>query len=645
MATTVNTKYLDRSTPGVYITETPAFGNSIVGVATAVPVFIGYTEFAGDPVNGSSLYLQPVALSSFTEFEAYFGGAWQPVYKVQAVGPVAQAAAGSSSSSSSSTSSTSSSSTSSTPSESSTSSSSSTNAAAATPLFSFTAGYTPSGGAAAQYLFNVSPTGPSGQINQFNLYWAMQLFFANGGGQCYVVSVGSYRSGQYPTSASSVPTGGASNAIAPGEAGATIVNGAATGAPGLLTGINAAGYAIGPTMTVAPEACLLAAADYGAVAGAMLSQASTLQDRVAILDLPLCMGASTYKDLQQLQTTLSTQLAPQLASFSYGAVYGPALNTSVVSANNILFTNLVDAAGDNAAMINILTTQANDLYSGATLTDVLAKIGQAFPASSADASSSSSSSSSTSSSSTSSTSSASGTSSSSAVSPAATPVPTLAQTQLSLDNYLLNALPVFKQIEQMIADTMNVAPPSPIMAGIWTLSDAQDGVWNAPANMSLSSVVSPAYNMNSTEQAGFNMPVNGEAINVLRAFPGRGTVVWGARTLDGNSNDYRYIQVRRTLIYVEQSIKAALQNFVFAANDATTWSTVTSAVASFLTGLWQQGGLMGAKASDAFSVQCGLGSTMTAQNILDGYMIVAVTVQMIHPAEFIELTFTQTMGS
>ena len=114
-------------------------------------------------------------------------------------------------------------------------------------------------------------------------------------------------------------------------------------------------------------------------------------------------------------------------------------------------------------------------------------------------------------------------------------------------------------------------------------------------------------------------------------------------TLDGNSNDERYIQARRTIIYIEQSIKSALNVFIFAPNDANTWVTVTAKVSNFLTDLWEQGGLMGAKASDAFTVQCGLGSTMTGQDILDGYMIVQVTLQMIRPDEFIELTFRQKM--
>ena len=92
-----------------------------------------------------------------------------------------------------------------------------------------------------------------------------------------------------------------------------------------------------------------------------------------------------------------------------------------------------------------------------------------------------------------------------------------------------------------------------------------------------------------------------------------------------------------------ESIKTALAQFVFAPNDGKTWVTVVSMVSNFLQWLWAQGGLMGDKASDAFTVQCGLGSTMTGQDILDGYMIVSVTLQMIRPAEFIELTFKQQM--
>ena len=188
-----------------------------------------------------------------------------------------------------------------------------------------------------------------------------------------------------------------------------------------------------------------------------------------------------------------------------------------------------------------------------------------------------------------------------------------------------------------------LVPPSGAMAGIFAVNDALRGVWNAPANVALKGVAGPRVLINTEEQGPLNVPLNGKSVNVIREFTGRGAVVWGARTLDGNSPDYRYVQIRRTIIYIEQSIRTALDQYVFAPNTGQTWVTVTATVSSFLQNLWSQGGLMGDKASDAFKVQCGLGSTMTGQDVLDGYMVVQVTLQMIRPAEFIELTFKQRM--
>jgi phage tail sheath protein FI len=139
------------------------------------------------------------------------------------------------------------------------------------------------------------------------------------------------------------------------------------------------------------------------------------------------------------------------------------------------------------------------------------------------------------------------------------------------------------------------------------------------------------------------MPIDGLAVNAIRSFVGRGTLVWGARTLDGNSNDWRYIQVRRALIYIEQSVELALNKFVFEPNVAQTWVTVSSMISSFLRGVWSAGGLMGATPQEAFTVQCGLGSTMTAQDVLEGRMLVQIMLQMVRPAEFIVLTFKQQM--
>jgi len=214
----------------------------------------------------------------------------------------------------------------------------------------------------------------------------------------------------------------------------------------------------------------------------------------------------------------------------------------------------------------------------------------------------------------------------------------------ALDDRLTAALPLLVEMKGVAAAREgSLLPAAPALAGVVTYVDSTRGVWNAPANVSLTSVASAGFPLDNAQQEELNLPLDGRAVNALRDFTGRGTVVWGARTLDGNSNDYRYIQVRRTLIYIEQSIKNALDQFVFAPNTGQTWATVVAMVSGFLQTLWSQGGLMGATAAEAFTVQCGLGSTMTGQDILDGYMIVQVTLQMIRPAEFIELTFKQKM--
>jgi phage tail sheath protein FI len=609
---TATSKYLNRSTPNVYITEIDAFGTSIVGVPTGVPVFIGYTQFAGDPVSGKSLYNQPVQISSMTEYANYFGG---PAVQPFSISPVTPPATPNSSS---------------TPATSAVAVQQTPDfyAAVSAPAAGSTA---PSGAALPAVDVKGFMLTPMANTPQFNLYWQMRLFFANGGGNCYIVSAGSYWSGAFPVSANDPVTQTTpDNGIILGD-----TTNPTSG--GLYNALNAAGYAKGPTMTVIPEMSQLynatasdPDADYGTLIGAMLTQAATLQDRVAIIDLPQCTTADNYDAMTDRQNRLWTELAPYIAYASYGAAYGPALNTSIVSKYDVLYSNLIggDATKDNALINNILTTQAFQLYGNAAnptapnakLASVQQAIAAAFPIAATTNS------------------------------PGASGDPGKVNTtgsaaQLALDNLLLNALPIFAQIEQQIANKMNIAPPSGAMAGVWNKSDVQSGVWNAPANIALASVVSPLYDMSDAEQGGFNVPTNGQAIDIIRAQPGRGNVVWGARTLDGNSQDYRYIQVRRTLIYVEQTIKLALQSYVFAANDAITWTNVTSSISAFLTGLWQQGGLMGAKSTDAFTVNCGLGATMTAQDVLNGYMVVAVTLQMIHPAEFIELTFTQTMGS
>jgi uncharacterized protein len=495
--------FKQRTTPGVYVTEFAAFPPSVVGVQTWVPAFIGYTEQA--VVNGKPAYQTPIPISSMAAFEEIFGKAFKQQYAIESATP---------------------------------------------PSGDFQVG--------DDYYKLTPATAP------FYLYYSMRLFFANGGGHCYVVSVGDYSKG-------------------------------VVSQQDLQNGLATIGNQVGPTMLVVPDAALLPdGGAYQAVAQQMLAQAGTLADRFVILDVYGAQTVASAKTMDPVIEAFQTYVGEN--SLSYGAAYFPFLNTSVVTTGDIDYTYFAPAT----LLQSMMGQVAAESYppGSSQLAAVQSDIDQ---------------------------------------------ITTTVADPATLNQRLSNALPAYKQWQSVVQSRIAVLPPSGGMAGVYCYSDQTRGVWNAPANLTMNSVDSVTVEMNNDQQGRLNEPLNGKAIDVIRDFVGRGSVVWGGRTLDGNSNDWRYIQVRRTIVYIEQSIKNALNPFVFAANDGQTWVTVTSMISNFLQGVWSQGGLMGDKASDAFTVACGLGSTMTAQDILNGYMIVQVTLQMIRPAEFIELTFKQKM--
>jgi phage tail sheath protein FI len=209
---------------------------------------------------------------------------------------------------------------------------------------------------------------------------------------------------------------------------------------------------------------------------------------------------------------------------------------------------------------------------------------------------------------------------------------------------LIATSPTYSNLLDEIRAVINLLPPSSAMAGIYTMVDNNRGVWKSPANISLNSVLKPSTNITHDEQENLNVDaVSGKSINAIRTFPGIGTLVWGGRTLDGNSLDWKYINVRRTMIMLEQSIKMALRSYVFEPNDANTWVSVKSMIVNYLTEKWKQGALAGASPDDAFEVQVGLGITMTGLDILEGKMLVSVKLAIVRPAEFIVVTFEQQM--
>lgn len=202
----------------------------------------------------------------------------------------------------------------------------------------------------------------------------------------------------------------------------------------------------------------------------------------------------------------------------------------------------------------------------------------------------------------------------------------------------------YTTIKESLALQTITLSPSGTIAGVYSRVDRERGVWKAPANVGLLGILGPTIKINGDEQGGLNKDANsGKSINVIRSFPGQGTLVWGARTLDGNSNEWRFINVRRLFIMAEESIQKATQFAVFEPNTASTWLKVKAMIESYLFGLWQRGALAGAKPEQAYYVRVGLNVTMTQQDILNGIMRVDVGMAAVRPAEFIVLSFSHKL--
>jgi hypothetical protein len=188
-------------------------------------------------------------------------------------------------------------------------------------------------------------------------------------------------------------------------------------------------------------------------------------------------------------------------------------------------------------------------------------------------------------------------------------------------------------------------PTAGAIAGIYATVDASRGVWKAPANVAVSGVVKPTVKIDNDQQETLNVDlVSGKSVNAIRSFTGQGNLVWGARTLAGNDNEWRYISVRRFFNMVEKALKLSSGWAVFESNDSGTWTRLLSSIGAYLTGLWQAGALVGETAAQAYVVKVGLGSTMTQLDILEGRMIIEVGMAVVRPAEFIIIRFSHMIG-
>ena len=175
------------------------------------------------------------------------------------------------------------------------------------------------------------------------------------------------------------------------------------------------------------------------------------------------------------------------------------------------------------------------------------------------------------------------------------------------------------------------------MAGIYARVDNTRGVWKAPANEVVRNATGLSVHYNEAEQG----KLNPKGINLIRSLPGMGIRVWGARTCSSDGN-WKYINVRRLFIYLEESIKANTSWAVFEPNDENLWSRVSGTIRVFLTTLWRDGALTGSTSDEAFFVNVGK-STMTQDDILNGRLICVIGVAPVRPAEFVIFRITQKM--
>ncbi len=181
-------------------------------------------------------------------------------------------------------------------------------------------------------------------------------------------------------------------------------------------------------------------------------------------------------------------------------------------------------------------------------------------------------------------------------------------------------------------------PPSGHMAGIWARNDNTRGVHKAPANEVVAGATGVAYNVTKGEQD----TLNPNGVNCIRAFPGMGIRVWGARTLSSNPSG-RYINVRRLFNDVEKSIERGTQWVVFEPNDRTLWAKVRRDVSAFLRIVWSEGALFGNSPSEAFYVKCDDELNPPESRDL-GRLIIEIGLCPVKPAEFVIFRISQWAG-
>lgn len=337
-----------------------------------------------------------------------------------------------------------------------------------------------------------------------------------------------------------------------------------------------------PTLIVIPEAIKLQKDDYGSVCAAALSHARKMGDRFVLLDAKLPASNTLEKgELDAMRDPLGSD------NLDRGALYFPFLQTT-----------LPHLFAEEAILVVGLAAEATPRAPGERDSAAPPTTGRET-----------------------------------------------AGSGVSLKSLVKTQTSHYNQIKKLLSNQRVILPPSAAIAGVIASVDRERGVWKAPANVGLQSVIAPVVQVTDEQQALLNIDAtSGKSINAIRSFAGKGPLVWGARTLAGNDNEWRYISVRRLFITVEESVKKASAFAVFEANDTSTWLKVKGMIDSYLYTLWERGALRGAKAEEAYFVNVGLNKTMTMDDILNGRLIVEIGLAAVRPAEFIILRFSHKLA-
>ncbi len=468
-------------TPGVYIEEISKLPPSVAQVETAIPAFIGYTEKA-TRLEDNDLIFVPTRIESLADYETYFGTVNSDDIKIEV------------------------------------------------HITEDTSG-------------NITAVDPSLVSSSVaaNMYYSMQMFFANGGGPCYIVSTGT---------TDQIPSPASLNDLVSSGSGTILLD--------FKFGLQKLEYEDEPTLLVFPDASMLDDDNYNSIFELALTSCNKLGDRFTIIDVKENIDgtnsvlSSGYDEIDLLRNLSSDYL-------KYGATYYPNLRTTL---------NYIYDEGN----VTVFDSSGSRFLKDMKSTDTLK----------------------------------------------------------------------YNKIISEIKNQLNVElPPGATIAGVYARVDNDRGVWKAPANVTITGVKEPTIEITHDQQKDLNVDVtSGKSINAIRYFSGKGILVWGARTMAGNDNEWRYVPVRRFYNMVEESVKKSTHWVVFEPNDANTWVKVRAMIENFLTTLWRQGALAGSKPDQAFFVKVGLGETMTALDILEGRMNVEIGMAVVRPAEFIILKFS-----